>query len=155
MTRISSKSTFYYKRLFPIIWFGFIAFFIANSFRSGVAWSEPTFLIGPCVMAVFGFFLLKKMVWNLADEVQDGGDYLLIRYRGYEDRLPLSNVMNVNASTNMNPPRITLRLVKPGKFGPEVVFSPRMEFTLNPFAKNKVAEDLIVRVDRARSNRAA
>jgi len=155
MTRISSKSTFYYKRLFPIVWFWFIAFFIPNSFRSGVAWTQPVFLVGPCAMAVFGFILLKKMVWNLADEVRDGGDYLLVRYRGYEDRLPLSNVMNVNASTNMNPPRITLRLVKPGRFGPEVAFSPRMGFTLNPFAKNRIAEDLIVRVDKARSNRAA
>src|SRR5258705_4778761 len=120
MTGISSKSTFYYKWVFPIFWFGFLACFVAESLWSGAAWREPTFIIGPCIMAVFGFFLLKKMVWNLADEVQDGGDYLLIRYRSNDDRLPLSNVMNVNASTNMNPPRINPRLVKPGKVGPEV-----------------------------------
>jgi hypothetical protein len=63
--------------------------------------------------------------------------------------------MNVSASTNMNPPRITLRLVQPGKFGSELAFSPTMSFTLNPFAKSGVAEDLIVRVDKARSRRAA
>jgi hypothetical protein len=61
--------------------------------------------------------------------------------------------MNVNASTYVNPPRITLRLVTPGRFGNEIAFSPIAGFRLNPFAKNKIAEDLIVRVDRARSKR--
>jgi len=82
------------------------------------------------------------------------GDFLLVKNRGEEDRVTLSNVMNVSASTNMNPPQITLRLVKPGKFGTEIAFSPTAGFALNPFAKNQVAEDLIVRVDRARSKRA-
>ena len=63
--------------------------------------------------------------------------------------------MNVSASTMVNPPRVTLRLVQPGKFGSEVVFSPKTGFTLNPFAKSEVAEDLIERVDRARRYRAA
>jgi hypothetical protein len=108
----------------------------------------------PLFMAAFGFFLMKKLVWDLVDEVYDCGDFLLIRNRGEEDKVSLSNVMNVNASTHMNPPRITLRLVSPGKFGTEIPFSPLTGFTLNPFAKNKVAEDLIVRVDQARSKRA-
>jgi hypothetical protein len=96
---------------------------------------------------------MKKLVWDLADEVYDCGDFLLVRKRDEEDRVPLSNVMNVNASTYVNPPRITLRLVTPGRFGNEIAFSPIAGFRLNPFAKNKIAEDLIVRVDRARSKR--
>jgi hypothetical protein len=61
--------------------------------------------------------------------------------------------MHLNASTMTNPVRITLRLVMPCKFGNEVTFSPLTPFTLNPFAKNQVMEELIVRVDRARRNR--
>ena len=72
-----------------------------------------------------------------------------------EDMVPLSNVMNVSASTVTNPPRITLRLVTPGKFGDEVTFSPMKDFTLNPFARNPIAEDLIRRVDQARARRSA
>ena len=103
---------------------------------------------------VFGYFLMKKLVWDLVDEVYDCGDFLLVKNRDEEERIALSNIMNVNASTYINPPRITLRLVNPSKFGSEVAFSPITGFKLNPFAKNAVAEDLIVRVYQARSKRA-
>jgi hypothetical protein len=97
---------------------------------------------------------MKKLFWDLADEVYDCGDSLLIRNRGEEERVSLSNIMNVSISPVMNPPRVTLRLVTPSKFGNEVAFLPIVGFTLNPFAKNQVVEDLIVRVDQARSKRA-
>jgi hypothetical protein len=50
----------------------------------------------------------------------------------------------------MNPPRITLKLARPGRFGDEVVFLPQKPFSFNVFAKNPIAEDLILRVDAAR-----
>jgi hypothetical protein len=153
MTKISSKYTFLTKKGFPLLWFGVLAFIILQMVMTGTFKKDPMSLIGPCLMAVFGFFLMKKLVWDLVDEAYDCGNYLLVKNRGEEDRVPLSNIMNVSASTNMNPQRITLRLVKPGKFGGEISFSPAVSFTLNPFAKNKVAEDLIVRVDKARSTR--
>jgi len=93
---------------------------------------------------------MRKLVWDLVDEVYDGGDYLLVRNGGKEDRVALSNIMNVSASTMTNPPRVTLRLSTPGRFGDEIVFSPIKPITLNLFARNKIADDLIVRVDRAR-----
>jgi hypothetical protein len=65
--------------------------------------------------------------------------------------------MNVSVTTMVNPPRITLRIANASGVGPlgsEVTFSPPRPFSLNPFAKIPVAEDLIVRVDRARSQRA-
>ena len=69
---------------------------------------------------------------------------------GEEDTIALSNIMNVSVSTLTNRPRITLRLVQPRRFGGGIVFSPIMKLTLNPFGRNAVGEDLIVRVDRAR-----
>ena len=151
MKKISSGSTGFYKRLFPLAWFGFLLVFV------GIALSKNEygpdrwlFVVVPVFMAVFGFLLMKNLVWDLADEVHDGGDFLLVRKGGEEERVPLSNIMNVNASTNMNPQRITLRLVKPGKFGSEVAFALPSRFSFNPFARHPVAEDLIVRVDKAR-----
>ncbi|MDB5922568.1 MAG: hypothetical protein JWN13_1504 [Betaproteobacteria bacterium] len=153
MTKISSGLTFFNKKVFPALWFGFLAFFLVTATLAGIVEKAPVSVVIPVFMAVIGFFVMKKLVWNLADEVYDCGDFLLVRNRGEEDRVPLSNVMNVNASTYVNPPRITLKLVTPGRFGNEVAFSPIAGFRLNPFAKNKIAEDLIVRVDRARSKR--
>jgi hypothetical protein len=154
MTKISSRWTSFHKKGFPVIWFGFLAFFLATSVVGGPAEADLMFVAVPIGMAIFGYFLMKKLVWDLADEVYDCGESLLIRNRGSEERIALSNIMNVNVSTHMNPQRVTLRLVKPGAFGDEVAFSPVAKPSLNPFAKNPVAEDLIVRVDRARTKRA-
>ena len=153
MKLISSKHLFFNKKRFPFLWFGLLGFFVALELVTGAYKKVPEFLIIPCVLAVYGFFFMKKFVWDLVDEVYDCGDSLLIKGRGIEERVPLSHVMNVSASTNMSPPRITLRLAEPGELGPEISFCPAAPFTLNPFAKNVVAEDLIVRVDRARTKR--
>ncbi|HET8578915.1 MAG TPA: hypothetical protein VFO18_17595 [Methylomirabilota bacterium] len=156
MKKISSSSAFFYKKIFPALWFGGLAFFVVAIALSGALEKDPMVLgalVIPLVMAVFGFLIMKKLAWDLVDEVYDCGDFLLIKNRGEEDRVALSSIMNVSASTLMNPPRITLRLVYSGKFGNEIAFSPVRGWTLNPFAKNQVAEDLIVRVDQARSKR--
>jgi hypothetical protein len=108
------------------------------------------FLLVPVLMAVLGFLLMRKLVWDMVDEVHDGGDYLLVRKGSEQERVPLNNIMNVNASTNTNPPRVTLRLVKPGRFGSEITFVPQARMSFLPFKKNPIVEDLIVRVDRAR-----
>lgn len=155
MKKISSGSTVFYKKVFPLIWFGFLVFFVVTAVAGGaVRDGQWVFLVVPCFMAVFGFFLMKKLVWDLADEVYDCGDYLLVRNGNEEERISLSNIMNVSASSNMNPPKITLRLVHPGRFGSGVSFSPPSRISFNLFAKNAVAEDLMVRVDMARLRRA-
>ncbi len=151
MNKISSRFTVFHKLVFPVFWFGFLAVFVAIGIFGGALEMPLLFLFFPLLMALIGFILMKKLVWDLADEVYDDGEFLLVRKRSEEDRIALSNIMNVNATTYMNPSRITLKLVTPCKFGTEISFSPITAFTLNPFAKNQVAEDLIVRVYQARS----
>jgi hypothetical protein len=150
--RISSRYTFIVKKVFPVLWFGFLVIMLSIV----VIGTGVTFLPGllvPVLLAVFGFFLMKRLVWDLVDEVYDCGDFLLVRNRAKEDSVALSNIMNVNASLLLSPPRITLRLVNPGKFGKEIAFSPIRRLTLNPFAKDQVSEELMFRVDQARSKR--
>ncbi len=136
------------------MWFGFLALFLGAAFLGGAAgaWQWP-FIVTPGFMALIGYLVMKNLVWDLVDEVYDCGEFLLIRNRGTEEHLPLSNIMNVSMSTSLNPPRLSLRLVMPGQLGPEIVFSPVRPFSLNPFARNPIADDLMVRVDRARSKR--
>ena len=152
MTKISSGATFYYKRIFPVLWFGFIAVFIVTALMSGTTAQDMMLLIVPVFLIVVGYVVMRLLIWDLVDDVFDCGDALLIRNRGEEERVALSNIMNVGSTTFMNPPRVTLRLVNAGKWGQEVSFVPAPAFRLNPFARNRVVEDLIVRVDRARRN---
>jgi len=151
MRRISSRTTFWYKRVFPIVWFGVLALFItvgvfSSAFGNGT--QLVPFIVMPAVMAVIGYVIMKKVVFDLVDEVWDDGAALIVRDKGREDRIALSNIMNVSYSPLMNPPRVTLMLRQPSNFGSEITFSAPIRFA--PFAKSPVIEDLIRRVDAAR-----
>jgi hypothetical protein len=151
MRRISSKTTFLYKRIFPVFWFGLLAVFVAVALIAGPGDQRQSlvFLIVPIFMAVFGYVIMKKLVFDLVDEVWDDGTSLLIRNGGREDRIALSNIMNVSYSPLINPPRVTLTLRQPSNdFGTEISFSAPVRFI--PFAKSPLIEDLILRVDAAR-----
>ncbi len=78
---------------------------------------------------------------------------LLVRRGSIEQRVfTASNVLNISMSQLTNPPRLTLRLRKPGPLGDEIVFIPKAPaFRLNPFKRNEVAESLIRRVGEARN----
>src|SRR5215813_6255463 len=99
MRCISSRATFLYKRVFPAIWFGFLSLFIAIPLILG--WSSgqfppAMFLIMPVVMAAVSYFFMKKVLFDLVDEVLDTGDALIIRNRDQEERVALSDIVNVN-----------------------------------------------------------
>lgn len=155
MQLISSRMTFVTKRLFPTIWLGGVSMGLVAgifSLASRPAANSLPFLLIPVVMLVFGYFLFRKLVWDLADQVQDGGTYLLVRRGPIEQRVPLSDILNVSMSQFTNPRRLTLRLRKPCEFGDEIAFIPKSAvWQLNPFARNPVAEDLLRRVDNARN----
>ena len=153
MKQLSSRRAWFYKRVFPVFWFGMLGVVVTSMLVGGAGFRHPEMLIGPCVLAVIGFVLMKRIIWDLVDEVLDAGDYLIVRNGGHEDHVALSNIMNVSATTMMNPPRITLRLVTPGKFGPEISFSPLVPFGFRLSRRNAVADDLIERAYRARAAR--
>ena len=154
MNTISSKQTYFSKRVFPILWLGGVAIFLVIGLATATSHKvpvDPMLLVVPVVMLAFGFVLFRKLLWDLADEVQDGGSFLLVRKGPVEQRIPLANISNVSMSQLTNPKRLTLRLRTPCEFGDEVVFIPKAPLlSLNPFARNAVAEDLMRRVDQAR-----
>lgn len=151
MERISSGSTFFMKRVFPVVWVGFILLFVAMAASRGAAAREPVgFVVMPIVMIAIGAFSMRRFLWNVADEVRDGGAFLMVRKSGVEERVALADIMNVDFQGYTNPKVVTLRLRKAGRLGDEVKFFPRSQFRLNPFARHPLADALIVRIDRAR-----
>jgi hypothetical protein len=144
-----SGATFYFKKLFPTVWFGFLAIFLATSLLSGATSESFMFLVVPIFMAVFGFALFKKMIWDLADEVYDEGETLLFRKSGKEQRVHLRDIINISYAQMNSPERVVLQVRSEGAIGKELAFNPPMRF--NPFSKNPIITDLIERVDRARN----
>jgi hypothetical protein len=109
------------------------------------------FLVIPIGMAIFGYFLMKKLVWDLIDEVYDEGASLLFRNGKQEVRVNLKDIKNVSYSTMTNPPRVTLSIRYKTPLGDELTFSPSASWI--PFKKNEVILKLIDRIDEARNSK--
>ena len=152
MRRISSKWTFFYKQVFPVIWFGFLSLFVLMSLIGGATPGRDApvpFLIIPVLMAIFGYFMMKKLVFDLVDEVFDGGDALVVKDRHQEERIALSNITNVSYSSSVRPPRVTLSLREPSiNFGGKISFCAPVGVL--PFAASPVIDALIRRIDAER-----
>jgi hypothetical protein len=147
MVRISSKATVFYKWVFPVSWFGMLAWVTAASHQSAPA----IFLLGLMmllVMAMFGALLMRALIFELVDEVWDAGDALIVRNRGAEDRIALSDIKNVSYSPMMSPPRVTLSLRRQSLFGPVVTFCAPLR--LIPLTTSPMIDKLIERIDAAR-----
>ena len=91
---------------------------------------------------------MKKLVFDLIDEVYDEGTSLLLKNGGREVRVNLKDIKNVSYSTMVNPPKVTLSIRYETEFGDELSFSPQTSWM--PFKKNKDIVELIDRIDKAR-----
>ena len=140
---MSSKMTFFYKRISPIMWFGLLAVF----FVIGLLKRDVPFLVVLVLMVIISYPFMKKQVFNLVDEVFDVGDALLVRSDGREERIALGDIKNVNYSPYMSPPQVTLSLRRPTVFGDTIVFCAPTR--LIPLSSSPIIEKLIDRVDAA------
>ena len=84
--------TFFYKRIYPVIWFGILAAFLLIALLI----SNVPFLIVTALLAIISYQFMKKMAFDLVDEVFDVGDALLVRNGGREERIALADIKNVN-----------------------------------------------------------
>ncbi len=142
--------TFVNKRLFPLVWFGFLSFFVVISAYAMIKRGrfQIVFFIIPVFMSVFGYVIMKKLVLDLVDEAWDAGDALIVKNKNQEVRIPLSDIMNISYSYITNPPRVTLMLRNQSPFGTEITFMPPTSFI--PFKKSPIVTELIERVDALR-----
>ena len=145
MTKISG-STFYFKTLFPVVWFGLLTLFLL---RAGLTDERSLeFVIGSIVMAIFGFAFFKTTVWDLADEILDAGDHLIFRKGEKKQRVRFEEIINIDYKHMAAPERVTIHFLSPGATGRRLVFNPPLR--LNPFSESPIVADLIARVDNAR-----
>jgi len=155
MATLSSKATFFYKRILPALIIGFLIIFIFVPIPFIVArgtseYPALLFLAASIVTIVFLSFRMKKLIFDMVDEVVDLGDALLIKNGRREARIALSDIVNINYTPLRSPPRVILSLRKPSIFGTEVMFCAPVHFA--PSKKSPVIDQLIARVDAARRN---
>ena len=141
----------FYKFIFPVLWFGVLGIVVISTLMKDSAeeiWFGIAIVIG---MGILGILMMRRFTKGLVDSVDDHGAYLTVRCGEVSERIAFSNIMNIDSMMVMNPPRVTLRLIESGRLGDEIVFSPRVKRTFNPFAKSPLVESLVRRAHEARS----
>jgi hypothetical protein len=89
--RLSSRSTFWYKRVLPFIWLGVLLLIVMSEVSKGRTPMAGILIILACF--AFSCVLMKKYFFNLVGEVLDAGDALLIRNGRQEERIALSEII--------------------------------------------------------------
>lgn len=142
MRRISSSLTWWYKKVFPAVWFGFLGFWTLAWIPGVVSGRVPALtLVGPPAMAIFGYALMRWLIFPLVDEVWIENNDLIVRNHGQEDRFPAANILNVESQVFANPERVVLTLREPCRFGGEILFVP--PFRLIHVSRHPIAEELM------------
>jgi len=150
--RISSRSTSFYKRVFPVLWIGTLGgVLLLTAFVGRRSPDVPSiaFLV-PALMMVLGYLLFRKLLFDLMDEVWDNGNELIVVNDGHVEHLPFSNIMNVSYAGLSNPKRVTLSLRKAGRWGTRLSFALPMNYSFAYLTEHPLVENLIKRADDAR-----
>jgi hypothetical protein len=155
MIVISSRSTFLFKRIFPIlslaiplIFCPYIGLIVAS--RPPNAFPIVSCLVLPLLLAAFGYWGMKKSVFNVADEVLDAGNALVVRRGGQEERIAFSDIKNVSykPQTRSWPANVTLSMERPTAFGDSISFLAPTDSTA--CGGHTIVADLTGRADAAR-----
>ncbi|MGO3057328.1 hypothetical protein ACT3R7_14325 [Halomonas sp. AOP43-A1-21] len=156
--RVISRTSFFTRRVFPIIWLSIVALGCVLSLLTAETFSP--FLLIPPLMIFFGVFIFKMMLGGLADRVYDNGDSLIFVYGKNREQVYLKDVANVNYQSMRSPDRVTLTVRSPrdqGSSNQEFSFLPARsmlglsEISFKRFRiENQVVDELIERVDTAR-----
>jgi hypothetical protein len=155
LRKISSKQTWWLKRVFPVVWFGFCGFLTCISALMAVDMvagdMKPDgwlILPIPAFMLVFGHFYSRRMLYDLADEVVDTGDSLVVRRDGLEVRIPLADIVKVETGTLDESLRVVLTLRTDTRLGRKIAFMPARPFTLDPGAPSPIVAELRERIEQ-------
>lgn len=157
MRRLSSSMTFFYKWVFPVMWLGIVGFGVVTGLFSEHAGqhlsADPMVVVIPIFMFVFGFFLFRRLLGGLVDEVTLDGDTLIVKKGDEQLRISLAEVINVNSINMVNPRRISLRMRNNTRLGRDIDFIPAGRRSLRFLGMSRldpIAEELIDRVDALR-----
>lgn len=149
MRHLTSFSGVFSKRVFPLVFYGFMGVAAIGGLLDGELLAHPASALGLAFVVAVFYLFQKLLVQDTADEVLDCGSYLLVRRGRTKDRIELRDIVKVDASLHLSPPLMTLHLARPGKLGRLVTFIPAGD-RLNPLGEHPLAQELLRRAEAAR-----
>jgi hypothetical protein len=141
MRQISSKMTWWHKKALPSLFFGIIVLVSVQFVAAVINGSVPGEVLWiPLGMTVFGLLMMGWLVFPLMDEVWIDGDDLIVRNWGEEERVPITQIIDVKSSFLTSPESIGITLEPPSRFGKWIRFAA--PFRTFPFGTHPLAREL-------------
>ncbi len=120
LKRISYSPRFM-KRLFPLFAIGvLLAALFAAAMSDDVRGASSSFAM--FVLVALALFFIRRRIWSLADEVRDGGSFLLVRRGEIEQKVYLHDIEAIDHETAFVPPGIRITCRTPGPLGRKIRF---------------------------------
>jgi hypothetical protein len=145
----------------PMLWTIPLAVLCVAWYSGGVARIAALFVLVFIVLPMLlelPFHLLLMLLWrhgksmphSMADEVLDEGDCLILRIGGQNRRARLSDIRRISLERRAGVTLIALWFEDSAQLGEAIFFHPIRKPFWSLFARNHVASDLLLRVERAR-----
>ena len=149
-TRRLSVGTTLYKRVVPWLFLAGGTLALATAGWDALTGGQSIHEHWPfAAVGAVGYLVMRLIGAELADEVLDGGDYLVVRKDGIVEQVPLAEIEEIKESIwQRQPPRVELVLRAPGTFGRVITFIP-INYTLVPLMRSPLTYELRDRVARA------
>jgi hypothetical protein len=144
MNRVSSSYLFISKKVLPAIWFGFIGVALTL-----VLYFQPEQILLAVVqlliVAGITFSCFKVFVFDLADEVYDTGNSLIIRFGQKAETISYDQIKSITYFPSEWVSRAIISVKGDCSLGKEIPFCPR--WSCFDVFKNKVVQDLNERIE--------
>ena len=154
MKKISSNSTFFWKRIFPALWLGVIAVSLFASIVSVIL--EPQNLQSEAILPIlipvfllsFGILFFYYLLFCLLDEVFYDDDSLLVVNKGKKTRIPFDEIQNIRYDRS-RPPRIEVTLYcEDRELGKTLYFAAPVNKDLFTFKRHPDVEEFFEKFGR-------
>ena len=113
------------KKLFPSAWFGGLAIIFLLNFSKishGLSFEMFASSLPTVLMGIAGYFIMKKVLSPIIDEVYFSNDTLIFINKNKELRVPLCDIKEVKYLEEKPINRVTVSLKEESDFGKEITF---------------------------------
>ncbi|MBN8280400.1 MAG: hypothetical protein J0M16_07310 [Gammaproteobacteria bacterium] len=138
-------------RMYLVKWLPFVIVGLVVAWQ----WAEerqeqsPDYVVlGVVTLVAVGLLLRHQMrhAWRLADEVLDGGEYLIVTRGNDVVRVELSQISDATASSTLGATTVFLHLSAPCKLGDMITFLA--DSRGNRWEPSPIASELIMRIEK-------
>ena len=144
MRELSSRWTFFQKRVFPPLWIGgfslvtLLMFLVPDSFHGSMDVRAARWIFAGATLVGGGFIYWACMRLKKVTLV---GDILIVSNFRDEIQVPLRDIETVSGSLSVSPELIWIEFRRPTAFGSKIVFMPKMRF-LHGFTRHPLVAEL-------------